>query len=158
MYEKVWRSGRGGVSRLSVRNFLSHSAENLRRESFTVALFSGTEKFWIEWGEYQDNPSNFLSHSVEKFRRGILYCCINFRWRKSLWTRGGKGVSRFSIKDFLSHSAENLRRELFTVALFSGTEKVWIEGGEYQDNPPFFLSHSVEIFRRGILYCCIKFR
>ena len=71
----------------------------------------------------------FLSHSVEKFRRGILYCCINFRWRKSLWTRGGKGVSRFSIKDFLSHSAENLRRELFTVALFSGTEKVWIEGG-----------------------------
>ena len=80
----------------------------------------------------------FLSHSVEKFRRGILYCCINFRWRKSLWTRGGKGVSRFSIKDFLSHSAENLRRELFTVALFSGTEKVWIEWGEYQDNPSIF--------------------
>ena len=39
------------------------------------------------------------------------------------------GVSRFSVKNFLSHSAENLRWESFTVALFSGTEKVWIEGG-----------------------------
>ena len=139
--EKVWRSGRGGggVSRLSVKNSLSHSAENLRRESFTVALFSGTEKVWIEGGgSIKIIRPIFLSHSVEKFRRGILYCCINFRWRKSLWTRGGKGVSRFSIKDFLSHSAENLHRELFTVALFSGTEKVWIEGGEYQDNPSIF--------------------
>ena len=123
-----------GVSRFSVKNFLSHSAENLRWEPFTVALFSGTEKVWIEGGGIKTIRPIFLSHSVEKFRRGILYCCINFRWRKSLWTRGGKGVSRFSIKDFLSHSAENLRREFFTVALFSGTEKVWIEGGEYQDN------------------------
>ena len=84
-----------------------------------------------------------MSHSVEKFRRGILYCCINFRWRKNLWTRGGKRVSRFSIKDFLSHSAENLRREFFTVALLSGTEKVWIEGGEYQDNPSNFFCLTV---------------
>ena len=136
---KVWRRGRVGVSRFSVKNFLSHSAENLRWESFTVALFPGTEKVWIEGGgSIKIIRPIFLSHSVEKFRRGILYCCINFRWRKSLWTRGGKGVSRFSIKDFLSHSAENLRREFFTVALFSGTEKVWIEWGEYQDNPSIF--------------------
>ena len=99
-------------------------------ESFIVALISGTEKVWIEGGgNIKIIRPIFLSHSVEKFRRGILYCCINFRWRKNLWTRGGKRVSRFSIKDFLSHSAENLRREFFTVALLSGTEKVWIEGG-----------------------------
>ena len=34
----------------------------------------------------------FLSHSVEKFRRGILYCCINFGYRKSLDKSGGRGV------------------------------------------------------------------
>ena len=117
--EKVWRRGRGCIKVFS-RIFLSHSAENLRRESFTVALISSTEK---------------------------------------VWRRGRVGVSRFSVKNFLSHSAENLRWQSFTVALFSGTEKVWIEGGgEYQDNPSIFLSHNVENFGRGILYCCIKFQ
>ena len=47
--EKVWIGG-GGVSRFSVEFFLSHSAENLRRESFTVALILGTEKFWRRGG------------------------------------------------------------------------------------------------------------
>ena len=53
--------------------------------------------------------------------------------------RGG-GVSRFSVENFLSHSAENLSRgEFFSVSLISGIEKVWIRGGggggggEYQD-------------------------
>ena len=46
-----------------------------------------------------------------------------------------RAVSRFSVEFFLSHSAENLRRESFTVALISGTEKVWIRGEEYQDIP-----------------------
>ena len=37
----------------------------------------------------------FLSHSAENFRRGIVYCCINFGFRKSL---DKKGV----YQDFLS--------------------------------------------------------
>ena len=53
---------------------------------------------------------NFLSHRAEIFRRGIYYCCINFRYRKSLDRRGGGGVPRFSVETFLSHSAENFRR------------------------------------------------
>ena len=50
---------------------------------------------------------NFLSHSAEKFRRGILYCCSNLGYRKSLDKKGG--VSRFSVEN-LCHSAENFRR------------------------------------------------
>ena len=49
--------------------FLSHSAENLRRESFTVALISGTEKVWIRGGgggEYQDIPSKIFCLTVPK--------------------------------------------------------------------------------------------
>ena len=90
-----------------------------------------------------------MSHSVENFRRGILYCCINFRWRKSLWTRGGKEVSRFSIEKFFSHTAENLRRESFAVGLVSGTQKVRIRGVNIKTfRQKCFLSHSAEIFPR----------
>ena len=53
------------------------------------------------------NVENCLSHSAENFRRGILYCCINFGYRKSLDKRGG-GVSSFSVENFSSHSAEKL--------------------------------------------------
>ena len=55
---------------------------------------------------------------------------------EKVWIRGGGGVSRYSVENFLSHSPEKVRRESFTVALISGTEKVWIRGGgEYQDIP-----------------------
>ena len=44
--------------------------------------------------------------------------------------RGG-GVSRFSVKSFLSHSAKKFRREeSFSVSLLSGIEKLWIRGGD----------------------------
>ena len=62
---------------------------------------------------------------------------------------GGGGVSGLSVGNFLSHSAEYFRRgEPFSVSLISGTEKVWIRGGdgEYQDFPPKFLSHCTETF------------
>ena len=101
----------------------------------------------------------FLSHSVENFRRGILYCCINFRWRKSLWTRGGKEVSRFSIEKFFSHTAENLRRESFAVGLISGTQKIWIRGVSIKTfRQKCFLSHSAEIFPREYFIVAINSR
>ncbi len=48
--------------------------------------------------------------------------------------------------------------ESFTVALITGSEKVWIRGGEVSRfSVENFLSHSAEDFRSGILYCCINF-
>ena len=49
--------------------------------------------------------------------------------------------------------------ESITVALVSGREKVYRRQGEGVSRLSFenFLSHSAEIFRSGILYCCIKF-
>ena len=78
----------------------------------------------------------FLSHSAEKNRRRTLLCCLsqNFRWRKSLWIRGG-GVSRFSVEDICLTVPKNFVGESFTVAVISGTEKVWIRRGEHQDFP-----------------------
>ena len=54
------------MSRFSLEIFLSHSAEILRRESFTVALISGTENVWIRRGEYQDIPSKIFCLTVPK--------------------------------------------------------------------------------------------
>ena len=77
---------------------------------------------------------NFLSHSAENFRRGILYCCINFGYRKSLDKRGG-GVSSFSVENFLSHSAENFRRVilLYCCINFGYRKSLDKRGGGYQN-------------------------
>ena len=48
--------------------------------------------------------------------------------------------------------------ESFTVALVSGSEKVWKRGGEYQHFPSKnLLSPSAEKLRRGVLYCFTNF-
>ena len=100
---------------------------------------------------------NFLSHSPESFRRGILYCCINFGYRKSLDKREGE-YQDFLSKNFCLTVPKIFVGEYFTVAVFSATGKVWRREGAvsrfYVEN---FLSHSAESFRRGILYCCSNF-
>ncbi len=54
--------------------------------------------------------------------------------------RGGGGVVRFSVENFLPQSAENFRRgESFSVSLISGIEKVWMKGG----------GGGIKIFRRN---------
>ena len=70
---------------------------------------SGSEKFYAsERGEGVSRFSveSFFCLTVPKISvGGILYCCNNFRYRKSLDKRGG-GVSRFSVENFLSHCTE----------------------------------------------------
>ena len=87
---------------------MSHSAEKFRRgggESFSVSLISVTEKVWIRGGgSIKIFRRKFLSHSTENFRRGILYCCNNFGYRKSL-DKGGGEYHDFPSK-FLSHCTE----------------------------------------------------
>ena len=87
----------------------------------------GVPKFSVE---------NFLSHSAENFRRGMLYCCINFGNRKSLEKRGE--YQEFPSKIFGLTVPKIFVGESFTVALISVSEKVWIGGG----------GGSIKIFRR----------
>ena len=96
-------------------------------------------------GEDQEFPSklSFVSQS-RKFSLGIHYCCNNFAYRKSLEKRRRGSIKTFRQK-LLSHTAENLRKEYFIVALISCTEKVWKRGGggEYQDSPSKFFCLTV---------------
>ena len=88
-------------------------------ESFTVALFSDSEKSLDRrGGENQDFLSNFLCLRVLEKSVGNPLLLHYFSGTENVWRRGG-GASRFYVEIFFSHSAE--------------------------------------IFRMGILYCCINF-
>ena len=67
---------------------------------------------------------NFFVYSAENFHWGILYCCIDFVYRKSLNKSGRGVVSRFSVKIFCLTVPKFSVRESFTVALTSDIEKV----------------------------------
>ena len=101
-YRKKFMDKRGHIT-ISSRNFCLTVPKNFVGESFSVSLTSGPEKIWIKegGGVYQDFPSKIFCLSAEKFCRGIVYCCYNFGYRKSL-DKGGGGVSRFSVGIFVS--------------------------------------------------------
>ena len=78
-------------------------------ESFTVALISGSEKLWIGGWEYQDFPSKIFCLTVPKISVGESFTVALISGAEKVWI-GGRGVSRFSVENFLSHSAENFCR------------------------------------------------
>ena len=61
------------MSRFSVRNFLSHSAEKFRRGSFYCCINFGYRKSLIRSrGSIKIFHGNILFYSAEKFRKGAL--------------------------------------------------------------------------------------
>ena len=71
------KTGGGGVSRFTVEEFLSHTAEISVGESFTVALVSGIEKVWIrKRREYRDFPSKNFCLTLPKNFLGEPFCAV----------------------------------------------------------------------------------
>ena len=73
---------------------------------------------------------------------------------EKVWIREG-GLSRFSVENYLSHSAVNFRgwRESFSVLFILGIDNVWTRGGEAVSrfSVHIFLSHSAgRIFKRTL--------
>ena len=55
---------------------------------------------------------NFLSHSTKKII-GVHFRVSEILWyRKNLWIKGVGGISRFSVRNDLSHSAKKTYRNL----------------------------------------------
>ena len=119
---------------------MTHSAETFRRESFTVALLTGTEKIGRRGGGVSRfYVENLLSHSAEKFDSCGNPLLLNyFRVPKKIGEEGG--VSRFYVEKFLTHSVATFRRGIFTAAFFFPIAKKFMDkkGG------------SVKIFRRKL--------
>ena len=125
---------RGGIKIFRRKNFVSQ-CRKVRWESFTVALFSGIEKVWIRGWSIKIFRQKLSVSQCGNFCRGILYCCINFGYRKSLDKRGE--YHDFLPKIFCLTVPKISVGESFTVAVISGSEKVYGQegGGEYQDFP-----------------------
>ena len=140
---------------ISCRNFFVSQCRKYWQVNPSVLCFRNfpvAKNFMDKRGVVSRFSVEIFCLTVEIFRRGILYCCINFGYRKNLEKRG-------EYQDFPSKTVPKFFvGESFTVALISGTEKIWRRGGVSRFSVENFLSHSAENFRRGILYCCISFR
>ena len=132
-------------------------AKNFVGEPFCAVFHKnfGSEKVkgWAR-GEYQDFPSKTFCLTVPKEFVREPFSVSLISGAEKVWIREG-GLSRFSVENYLSHSAVNFRgwRESFSVSFILGIDKVWTRGGEavsrfFGQN---FLSHSTEKFSKGTL-------
>ena len=119
--EKFWMRG-GEYQDFPWKSFCLTVSKRFVGQFFTVAIISGIEKVWIRRGASKFSVENFWSHSAKSFRRGILYCCINFGHRKKLDKRGGE-YQDFQSKIFCLIVPKISVGETFTVALFLGVKK-----------------------------------
>ena len=65
------------LSRFSVENILSHSAEKSRRHPFRVSLIPGIETFYAKRGLCHNFSSKFLYRSTESLCRGTRLGCVS---------------------------------------------------------------------------------
>ena len=78
-------------------------------ELLNVALILGTEKTWIKGGEYQVFPWKIFCFTVPKNFVRQLFSVAVISGTEKTWIKRGV-VSRFSVENFLCHSAEIIRR------------------------------------------------
>ena len=99
-----------------------------------------------------------MSHSAEKFRKGILLFLRKFLVSKSFMDE--KGVSRFSVENFLSQSTEKFRwGTLRCIGKFRVSKNfIHQRKGGITFLRRKLLSHSTEKFRWGTVRCFRKFR
>ena len=95
--------GGGGVSRFSVENFLSRSAENFRRGTHRcIRKFRVAKNFMHQKGGYQVSSTETFCHTVPKnFAREHLGVSESFVHRKIFMQK--MGISLNSVEKSLSH-------------------------------------------------------
>ena len=96
----------------SIENFLSHSAENFRRASLLCVTNFGYHKFLCFRELYHDFLSNFFVSHCRKNSKGnpSLLCFGKFPVSNRIMDKKVWRVSKFSVENFLSHSAEKCSR------------------------------------------------
>ena len=111
-----------------------------------------TKNFMLQTVMSRFSVEIFLSHSTKTFRRGTHLCCNSeiFWWRKSLWSRRGKGIIQSFRRNFFCLTVPQLFvEEPFCAVLqrVSGGEQVYgIEVG--RGSTEFFPS---EVFCLNVL-------
>ena len=103
--KKLWIRG---ISRFSVEIFMSHSAENFRQGILLfLRKFLGSKSFKDEKGGITFFRRKFLVSQCRKTFVRESYCFWENFWVLKV-LRMKRGVSRFSVENFWSHSAVKL--------------------------------------------------
>ena len=140
---------RGGISRFSVEIFMSHSAENFRKEILLfLRKFLVSQSFMDEKGVSRFSVENFWPHSAEKLRGHPFNVSENLGYRKILCIIGG--ITSFRRKFFVSQCRKNSWASLQCFRKF-GVPKNMHNRGYHKFPSKLFLSHSAEKLRKGTL-------
>ena len=131
------------LSRFSVEFFLSQNAENFRRGILQSVINFGYRKNLCVRVLCHDFPSNFFCLTVPKHFVEEPFCAVfqNLSGSEKFTDKkGGGGLSKFSVGNFLSHSTETLVEEPFSAVFqkIAGSEKFSGEEmgrGEYRKFP-----------------------
>ena len=141
-----------------VSKMLSHSAEKLRRGTHQCVIIFGYRKVLGFRELCHDFVSKILSDSAEteKFRRETFLICAseNFWSRKKIRIRRGGGNITIFCQNFLSDSAEKLRRGTHQCVINFGFRKILGFSELCHDFVSKILSHSAEKFRRETFMIC----
>ena len=147
----------GGNIKIFCQNFLSDSAEKLRRGTHQCVINFGFRKISGFRELCHVFVSKILSHSAENFRRETFLICAseNFWSRKKIRIRrGGGGNITISCQNFLSDSAKKLRRGNHQCVINFGYRKILGFRELCHDFLSKSLSHSAEKFRRETFLIC----
>ena len=93
-------------------------------------------------------PKNFVEEP--------FFVSQNFWYRKKIIDKRGGGVSRFSVKNFLSHSAKKFRRGTLQCVTNFGYRKILCFRELCHDFVSKFFCLSAEKFHRGTLLICVS--
>ena len=155
--EKVYGQQGGGEYRDFQLKFFVSQSQTFRRGILYCCSNVGYRECLDKNGEYQGFPSESFCPTVPKRFVGESFTVALFSGTGKLWIRGGGGVSRFSVQNFSSHSAEVFRTGILCCINFGYRKSLDKGGGVSRFSVENFSSHSAENFRGGILYCCINF-
>ena len=109
-YRKIFFHEKG-ISRFCVENFCLTAPKNFVGDPFCVSKKFLYRKFSCigRGGGIMVLPEIFCFTGPKNFVRGA-FCFTKVLVSKKFMDKRGEGVSRFSVKNFLSHSAEKSRR------------------------------------------------
>ena len=130
---------RGGLSRFSIENLLSHSTEKLRRGTLLCSRKILVSKNVRDkrGGESHNFPSKFFRLIVPKIFVGESFSVSLISGIENFYaSEGYVTIFNFLSKFFWLTVPKNFVVESFSVSLISGIEKFWIRGGtKYRDFP-----------------------
>ena len=126
--EKIWMRG-GGVSRISVEKFLSHSAEKIRRAILHCCNNFGYRKSLDKRGGIKIFRRKLFCLTVPKSSVGESFTVAIISGIEKFWIRGGGSIKIFRGKIFCLRVPKGSVGESFTVALISGIEKYFASEG-----------------------------